>query len=421
MRSLVLRGLLVLVALAAVGGAGYHVWTLEERLARERSDADSFSSQAYLAVTRLVSLAAAQRGYVADGQMSDQWQARVASMLSEADPLLAGLRKAARSPEAQGALETAVETWAAFGRSDVKARDYIKSNQRLSASDVIFADGQEQLSAVTAAIDQARGQESVARATAIEKIRLQQLTSAGVGVAIVTIMLLLLSPIPRGARTDAGGEFPLVADLPTSGSFGLSRIPASQAPKPAAAPEPAAEVVTRVASRVTEPPRAPAEPEPDLAATAEICSLLAQVEDPRELPGLLDRAAQVLNASGLIVWMPEGPQGQLRPVLAHGYAPLALTRMGLLQPDADNATAVAYRTHTLQTISAEPLSNGAIVAPLITSDGCTGAIAIEFNPGAEPTPIRCSVATILAAQLATLITPAPPVEQPPAPGTQAKP
>ena len=62
--------------------------------------------------------------------------------------------------------------------------------------------------------------------------------------------------------------------------------------------------------------------------------------------------------------MPDSPQGPLRQVLAYGYAPLSLTRMGTIDPSADNATAVAFRTKTVQVVVAEPHSNGAIVAPL---------------------------------------------------------
>jgi hypothetical protein len=136
------------------------------------------------------------------------------------------------------------------------------------------------------------------------------------------------------------------------------------------------------------------------------------------LPALLERVAGALDATGVIIWMPNGPPGLLRPVLAHGYASTTLTRMGAIEPDADNATATAYRTRTVQTMPAEPLAGGALVVPLVTAEGCTGAMAIELKKNVEPNDYVRALATILAAQLATLITPLPSASAPPA-GSQS--
>ena len=138
---------------------------------------------------------------------------------------------------------------------------------------------------------------------------------------------------------------------------------------------------------------------------ADLCSSLARVQDTRELQGLLERAAKALDATGVIVWMPDGPQGSLRPVLAHGYASLALSRMGIVHPAADNATATAYRTKSAVVVPAEVLASGAVVVPLISSEGCSGAMAVELREGVEATPQVRAIATIVAAQLATMFTP----------------
>ena len=144
---------------------------------------------------------------------------------------------------------------------------------------------------------------------------------------------------------------------------------------------------------------------PDLEAVADLCSSLARVQDTRELQALLERTAKALDAIGVIVWMPDDPQGNLRPVLAHGYASLALSRMGIVHPAADNATATAYRTKSAVVVPAEVLASGAVVVPLISSEGCSGAMAIELREGVEATPQVRAVATIVAAQLATMFTP----------------
>jgi hypothetical protein len=160
------------------------------------------------------------------------------------------------------------------------------------------------------------------------------------------------------------------------------------------------------ASASTAPKASPAAAAaPDLDAIADLCSSLARVQDTRELQALLERAAKALDASGVIVWMPEGPQGTLRPVLAHGYASLALSRMGIIHPAADNATATAFRTKSVVMVPAEAQACGAVVAPLISSEGCSGAMAVELREGVEATPQVRAVATIVAAQLATMFTP----------------
>jgi hypothetical protein len=145
---------------------------------------------------------------------------------------------------------------------------------------------------------------------------------------------------------------------------------------------------------------------------ADLCSSLARVQDTRELPGLLERIAKALDATGVIVWMPDGPQGTLRPVLAHGYASLALSRMGIINPAADNATATAYRTKSLVVVPADVVASGAIVAPLTSSEGCSGVMAVELRGGVDPMPQVKAVAAILAAQLATMFTPGSVVSQP---------
>jgi hypothetical protein len=132
------------------------------------------------------------------------------------------------------------------------------------------------------------------------------------------------------------------------------------------------------------------------------------VENSGELDALMERIAKALDASGVIVWMPGGPGSALRPVLAHGYAPLALARMGSIDPAADNATATAFRTGNVILVPSEPPARGAIVAPLITADGCSGAMALELREGVEATDRLRAVATILGAQLATLFTPTAP-------------
>jgi hypothetical protein len=74
--------------------------------------------------------------------------------------------------------------------------------------------------------------------------------------------------------------------------------------------------------------------------------------------------------------------------------------MPAVQLSADNAAAAAYRTGRLQVVPARPgAPTGAVVAPLLSQDGCIGALTAETIGGAESLAPVHSLATIFAAQL----------------------
>jgi hypothetical protein len=230
-----------------------------------------------------------------------------------------------------------------------------------------------------------------------------QLYYIGGAAAVTLLALLLLFPVPRSAATAEDEALEQVA----SGGLGLNRIARS-----GGASDEAGSATIAPAGADTLPAEAhvgvPASVavSPGVADVADICASLARVREPKELPPLLERVANVLDAAGLIIWMPDGPKGALRPVLAHGYQPLAITRMGTIALDADNATALAYRSRAQHVVPPEAGSNAAVVSPLVTSDGCSGVMALEFKPGVEASDQLRALAAIVSAQLATLISPA---------------
>jgi hypothetical protein len=60
----------------------------------------------------------------------------------------------------------------------------------------------------------------------------------------------------------------------------------------------------------------------------------------------------------------------------------------------------------LQTVFGDGSSNGAIAAPLVTGVGCVGVLAVEVRADTEKLDANLAAATILAAQLASLVGPA---------------
>jgi hypothetical protein len=151
------------------------------------------------------------------------------------------------------------------------------------------------------------------------------------------------------------------------------------------------------------PVSAPSQPEPDLSAAAHLCTELGRVYETREAAPLLQGAARILDAIGLIVWVWDPQRTELRPVLAHGYSDKVLAQLPRVRRDADNATAAAFRSAQTCIINGGDLASGAVVVPLMTPVGCVGVLAVELPHGSEQRESVRALATIFAAQLATLV------------------
>jgi transcriptional regulator with XRE-family HTH domain len=143
--------------------------------------------------------------------------------------------------------------------------------------------------------------------------------------------------------------------------------------------------------------------EPDLAAAAQLCTELGRVLEPREVTPLLEGAAKILNAVGLIVWIWDPHGTALRPALAHGYPDDVLAQLPGVARDADNATATAFRSAQTRIVNGSDLASGAVVVPLMTPGGCGGVLAVELRHGREQSESVRALAMIFAAQLATLV------------------
>jgi hypothetical protein len=114
---------------------------------------------------------------------------------------------------------------------------------------------------------------------------------------------------------------------------------------------------------------------------------LTRIVDTRALPGTLERAATLLQASGLILWVADPDGRELAPIIAHGYPQNLVARLGTIDREADNVTAAAFRTGLVQTAKAEGTFPGAIAAPLLTPTGPVGVMAAEVLNDADITQV----------------------------------
>jgi cytoskeletal protein RodZ len=159
------------------------------------------------------------------------------------------------------------------------------------------------------------------------------------------------------------------------------------------------------------PPVAPAVAfEPDLMAAARVCTELAQVADLRGAAPLLRDMADSLGAAGLIFWLWHPHAGELRPALAHGYSEQLLGQLPKLARGAGNATATAFRSGQTCVVEGRDLASGALVAPVVTSVGCVGVLAIELRDGRERQESVRALTTMFAAQLSRVVGTAEPAD-----------
>lgn len=148
----------------------------------------------------------------------------------------------------------------------------------------------------------------------------------------------------------------------------------------------------------------PVSPAPDLAVLASLCTDFGRVEHADEVQPLLQRAAALLDASGLIVWLWDGASQELKPALVHGYSDRVLAQLPGVRRSDDNPTAAAFRSGEPCTIGGNDHASGALALPLLAPRGCAGVLAIELQQGtATKTESACAVATILASLLSQLV------------------
>ncbi len=371
------RGLglvLVLTFAVAVGAAAlFQDFLFDRSLGQEHLSAEQVSRRLASTQVAIANLRGAQAGYLAVGQGPDFWMKRAGELAADVERSLSDAQATTASADARARYDVAMSVLGSINSLDQKARDDIASGERLLASDVIFMDlteSTQRLNGEIAAVREIERASSDTRVAALRRWRFQ-LDAAAIGLLTAILLGVGLRRPRQAAPTEPVSEVPI-------------QIPA---------PEPV------VVAAPVEAPRV------NLSDAAQVCVDLGRVLDGNDVPPLLERAAHVLDAKGMVLWVADPAGAMLRPSLAHGYSDRVLKRMGPLQVDADNVTSLAFRSMQSQTLSSR--ANGAtdaIAVPLITSTGCIGVLAAEVNQPIDSND-RLAVARMFAAQLATLITP----------------
>jgi hypothetical protein len=380
MRSAAFRATIGATAWIALGIAAFLVYRSEQRITQLSASLRAFDQHARDATTALAEARVAQQAYVAAGQGIGFWMPKVTYSTEAAQASLAALRESA-SAAAQTPLDQAAATTTEFTNIEKRVRDYLKSGQTLMAGDVIFTEGSDAAANGGRQVEAARQAEHQAFDVEEGAIRKLQAMTGAAAAVVAGLVVLLLVPVSRRAAVDENATAPL--SIAPSGTIAY---PAASTAAPS------------VSSTV----------DVTFKRAASLATDFGRVRDLDGLTRMLARAAEAMDASGVMVWIGSTGGGHLRPVLAHGYTAEVLARIPPVPRSADNAAAAAYRSGTLQIVLARPgKSSGAIVAPILSPDGCVGALSAEIRHGAETSEAVQALAEIAAAHLAGVLATTP--------------
>src|SRR5215475_5188268 len=289
----------------ALGAAAFFVVTTEQQIADRHSALRTFDRQAREAAVALTDARAGQQAYVAAGQSSNYWIPKVATIVQEAGTTVGTLRGTAVSAAAGQALGDASSAVTEFNNVDKRVRDYLKADQPLMASDVVFSEG-------TVAANRAAIQVEAARLAEHQAFDADEATLRGLeayaigGASGLSGLILAILGLTRGPQTQSPAAVHSEAETPATRDELPLREPAGSLGRIAAqppAPRPPAPV--------------PASPAPSmlaLKAAADLCTEFGRIHDLAQLKTLLGRAARVMDANGLVVWLGSAAGIDLQPV-----------------------------------------------------------------------------------------------------------
>ena len=358
--------LVVAAFLVAAGIAGgFFVFAAHAKSAAGLASGSGVSARLDRMIATAGEIASAQQAYVAPGQPDQPWRERSATLLQQFADDAAALRPLLRSAESARAMDDLARGLQALVTIDGTARQDLQDAQNLLAADLIFSEGRETVSSLLATIRALRAAEQQTSTSQQAYLERQQWIALGSVAAIWMVGLMLLTPLAGGSTAAAAA--------PTERGTSILQMEYAGEPKATI----------------------------NLTAAADVCASLARVSDTAALPEVLKRAAAVLDARGIIVWMGAGEE--LFPALAYGYDDRFIGLLGPIPRNAENATADAWRSGRMRTVAADGVSHGAVAIPLAGMSGCVGVFAAEVRHGRENDLATQAVAVMIAAQLASIV------------------
>ena len=415
-----LRFGIALLAIGAAGAAGFRIFQQDQRLSSEVVAARTADQIAETAVVTISDLKAALHAYVAEGQGSEFWTARAATLINRLRTSV--LELDAPATAAGTALTETHDLVDRLAAAEGRAREHVRDHQLLLAGEVIFTDARDLLDAIRLQVARARTAVADANGIAQANARRQQIMLA-LGAAGILAFSTLLLVLPGAGANESSVATPLatgragerVGDEFESTARVIARTPVAATSAPAPSPRTGSGSTTAAkpaaAGAVTKPgaaarpadETAPRVPSISLREAASVCTDFGRVSQSIEISTLLERAAKVLSASGAIVWMASPDRHEMYPAASAGYDERLLARIGSIKRDANNVTAAALRDASPRTSASVGVSAAALAVPLLTPLGPVGVFSAEIRDVTTVDETRLAIATIFAAQLATLL------------------
>jgi hypothetical protein len=393
MYSKPIRMSLLALGLLLTAAAGYRALDDEASLGRERQEAAASDAAVGRALELLPEIRASLHAYVAPGQGLPFWAKRAQENIDALRQALVSL-EGVTTPVGQPLSESldAIDQLTAAER---RARTYVSREDLLLAGDVIFTEVRDLMAAAAIEINARRAdlrRHSEERAAAI---RTEQITLAGAALAMWIVIAMLLTPIEAKPAVKNPAEWrnelkeTLAKPIPTTVAAPLDppqALPASQAP-------------------IAPPPVEPSVTVASVRETSKICTDLSALSDSGALQGTLARVSALLDATGLIVWVASNDGTSLSPVATHGFDATLVARIGKVPRDGANLTAAALRDNAPKISAPTATGPAALAVAMCGPSGPAGVLSVELKPGQVVDEAKVALASIIAAQLATLTMP----------------
>ena len=385
----------LVIGLLATAGLAYRTLQDEETLARERQAAAANAAAVAKSSELLHDLRASLHAYVAPGQGLPFWGKRAQDTIDQLRQSLIDLDT--RVTPNGGTMADSLDAIDQLTEAEQRARTYVSRDEMQLAGDVIFTEVRDLLAATTTDVQSARDRLVRDHDRRTAAVRQEQMTLAGAAIAVWLIIALLFfptEPVKAAVKDPAEWRNELKETL-------KKPIPTPQALQAPPAPQPPV-IIPGIEINA-------------LKEVSEICSDLSALSDPGALEGALGRVNTLLNATGLIVWIASNDNSALSPVATNGFDPKLVSRIGRIPRDSANVTAAAFRESQSKVSAATGTTPAALAVPLCGPTGAAGVLSVELKPGQAVDDQKVAIATIFAAQLATLAMPIPapaPVEAP---------
>jgi hypothetical protein len=362
-----IRFLLAVLAILVASAAAYRVVQDEQQLAASITSTRNAQFTTETALTTVEDLKASLHAYVAPGQGLPFWSARATLLLDKLRGSLLEVDSVVTA--AGGSIGESLDVVDRLAAAEQRARDHMRSEQPLLAGEVIFNEARDLLDGLRLQI--ARGRDYLATSSNARQAELKrdQVTLVAGAVGVLAFVMLLLVPV--GRQSTVVSRQAEVAE------------PASPA-------------------RVLTPARPLVAPS-NVAELASLCADIAAVTETNQIEPILDRARELLNARGLIVWLSSPDRMDLHLAASSGYDARVVARLGPIHRETGNLTANAFRENTPRTSAAAGTTAAALAVPLPSPEGPAGVFSVELTAGTDLDDHKLATARVIAAQLGALL------------------